>query len=127
MKIRATTSGNMSNLKNWVDSINRSDVTKDLSSIGQNGVKSFSRKTPSDSGKTANSWNFEIDKTGRKGVVFSNSNTTSTGIPVAVLIDHGHGTGTGGYVRPRPFIQDVADDLSKQFNLLIEKRLRSNG
>ena len=72
--------------------------------------------TPVDSGKTADSWYYEITRTSSSvSIVFNNSNIND-GVPIAIILQMGHGTGTGGWVQGRdyinPAIQPVFDKIA---------------
>lgn len=76
-----------------------------LDKYGREGVRVLSENTPRDTGKTAESWEYTIERTADAvRIIWTNSNTTPEGIPIAVLIQYGHATGNGGYVEGRDFI-----------------------
>ena len=83
---------------------------------GRAGVAALSSATPVDTGKTAESWYYKIEKNSETtSIVFCNSNINE-GVPIAIILQYGHGTGTGGYVQGRdyinPAIQPVFDELA---------------
>ena len=69
-----------------------------LNEYGKRGVFALSAYTPVDTGLTASSWYYTIEKS-NKGVsiIWSNSNLNK-GVNIALILQYGHGTGTGGYV-----------------------------
>lgn len=75
-----------------------------LSRYGQMGVDALRSATPIDTGKTADSWHYEIiqDK-GKITIAWSNSNTNKN-VNIAVILQYGHGTNNGGYVVGRDYI-----------------------
>ena len=78
-------------------------------------MAALSSATPIDSGKTANSWNYEItNKNGSVTISFNNSNIQN-GVPIAIILQYGHGTKNGGWVQGRdyinPAIQPVFDEI----------------
>lgn len=76
-----------------------------LDKYGKEGIRALSENTPRDTGKTAESWEYTIERTADAvRIIWTNSNTTPEGIPIAVLIQYGHATGNGGYVEGRDFI-----------------------
>lgn len=86
-----------------------------LDKYGKQGVAALSSATPVESGKTANSWNYEIVReSGSAKIVFTNSNINK-GVPIAIILQYGHGTGTGGWVEGRdyinPAIQPIFDKI----------------
>ena len=75
-----------------------------LSKYGEMGVFALSRATPEDSGETARSWSYEIEKTDSGyRLVWKNSNVNK-GVPIAIILQYGHGTRNGGYVQGRDYI-----------------------
>jgi hypothetical protein len=88
-----------------------------LNKYGAEGVKVLSEKTPIDTGKTASSWGFKVErlKTGLK-LVWTNSNIIDN-TPIAILIQYGHVTRNGGYVQGKdyinPAIKPIFNKLSK--------------
>lgn len=87
-----------------------------LDKYGREGVAALSSATPVDSGETANSWFYEIDRSnGSATIRFCNSHINE-GVPIAIVLQYGHGTGTGGWVEGRdyinPAIQPVFDEIA---------------
>ena len=87
-----------------------------LDRYGAQGVEALKAATPVDSGKTADSWQYEIKRTKNTTELDFNNSNVNDGVNVAVLLQYGHGTGTGGYVPGRdyinPAIQPVMDNIS---------------
>lgn len=90
-----------------------------LDMYGQIGVEALAEATPKDSGKTAQSWYYEIVET-KDGVSIQwlNSNLGDGWCPIAVILQYGHATGTGGWVEGRdyinPAIRPIFDDIANQ-------------
>lgn len=89
-----------------------------IEQYAQKGVEALSLATPKDTGKTANSWRYEIKFGAVKSeIIWLNDNLTVDGEPIAIMLQYGHGTGTGGYVQGRdyinPAIAPVFDDILK--------------
>ena len=89
---------------------------RDLDKYGREGVAVLASATPVDSGLTADSWYYEIErKKGSVSITFYNSNVQN-GIPIAIILQYGHGTGTGGWVQGRdyinPAIQPIFDKMA---------------
>ncbi len=88
----------------------------ELNKYGRMGVDALMAATPVDTGKTAQSWYYEVKHTnGGASIVFRNSNVND-GVPIAIILQLGHGTGTGGYVAGRdyinPAIQPIFDQIA---------------
>ena len=87
-----------------------------LDKYGREGVAALASATPVDSGLTASSWYYEINRqNGLIEISFCNSHINK-GVPIAIILQYGHGTGTGGWVEGRdyinPAIQPIFDKLA---------------
>lgn len=80
------------------------DYLNVLEQYGKEGVAALSAATPKDSGKTAESWDYNIVSNDKQTkLVFTNSNTNN-GVNIAIILQYGHGTRNGGYVVGRDYI-----------------------
>lgn len=78
-----------------------------LDKYGKEGVKALAAATPSNTGKTAASWDYKIvQKEHTTSIVWTNSNIVD-GVPIAVILQYGHATRNGGYVQGTPYINDA--------------------
>ena len=107
--------GDFSKLTSFLERAKESVKIGDLDKYGREGVAALSSATPIDSGKTANSWSYEIiNKNGSVTISFNNSNIQN-GVPIAIILQYGHGTKNGGWVKGRdyinPAIQPVFDEI----------------
>lgn len=89
-----------------------------LQKYGSQGVAALQAATPKDTGLTASSWYYEIERSsGSVSIAFYNSNIQN-GIPIAIILQLGHGTGTGGWVQGRdyinPALQPIFDNIAEQ-------------
>lgn len=90
-----------------------------LRKYGRIGVEALSSATPKNTGKTADSWHYEIVENGKHSVsiVWSNSNLNK-GVNIALILQYGHGTRQGGYVQGidyiNPAVRPVFDDISQK-------------
>lgn len=108
--------GDFSKLTRFLERAKNAVKLGDLDKYGREGVAALSSATPNESGKTANSWYYEItNKNGRATITFYNSNIQN-GVPIAIILQYGHGTGTGGWVEGRdyinPSIQPIFDKIA---------------
>lgn len=109
--------GDFSKTTNFLKKIKNGVDLRLLDEYGRKGVAALSSATPVDTGKTASSWYYKIERTDSEiKLVFCNSNIQN-GIPIAVILQYGHGTGTGGWVEGRdyinPAIQPIFDEIAK--------------
>ncbi len=86
-----------------------------LEKYGKRGVELLSAATPVKTGKTASSWQYEIDNDGKEyHVYFTNSNVIN-GVNIAIILQYGHGTRNGAYIRGidyiNPAMREAFDEL----------------
>lgn len=108
--------GDFSKLTRYFEKVKESAKIGVLDKYGREGVAALSSATPVKTGKTANSWYYEIERqNGSVSLVFKNSNV-NFGVPIAIVLQYGHGTGTGGWVEGRdyinPAIQPIFDEIA---------------
>lgn len=95
-----------------------------LDKYGKKGVEALKAATPKESGKTANSWSYEISHSENSAsITWSNSNT-NRGYNIAILIQYGHGTGTGGYVRGTDYVNPAMKDVFEEIANEVVKEIK---
>lgn len=117
MKISFRQKGDFSKTFRFMDKAKNTSGLIDLHRYGKEGVAALSSATPIETGKTAQSWNYNVTKTkGTISIGFYNSNIQN-GAPIAILIQYGHGLENGGWVQGRdyinPAIQPIFDKIVK--------------
>lgn len=115
--IRFRQKGDFSKLTRYFERVKKAVKLSDLDKYGREGVAALASATPIDSGKTANSWYYEIEnKNGVIKISFLNSNINK-GVPIAIVLQYGHGTRNGGWVEGRdyinPAIQPIFDSITE--------------
>lgn len=110
--------GDFSKTQKFLNTILGRGYLNMLSKYGQMGVDALRSATPMDTGKTANSWYYEIEQSkGKTTIAWSNSNVNQN-VNIAVILQFGHGTGTGGYVAGRDYInpamRPIFDSIAEQ-------------
>lgn len=98
----------------------KNKIINKLKHYGEMGVAALSSNTPYDTGKTAESWDYEIiEEDGRARLIFTNSNVVNGWCSVAIILQYGH-VGRNGvwiegidYINPviRPIFEKCADDI----------------
>jgi hypothetical protein len=114
--IRFEHKGDFSKTNRFLKKAKNAIRISELDKYGQAGVAALSSATPKDSGKTASSWYYEIERqNGSVSIIFNNSNVNN-GVPIAIILQYGHGTGTGGWVEGRdyikPAIRPIFDEIA---------------
>lgn len=104
--------------RNWFDRMTKLDLALIMNQFGKEGVSALAAATPSKSGLTSKSWDYEVTRKGNNWkITWSNSNVNK-GANIAVLIQYGHGTRNGGYVVGRdyinPAIRPVFDKIAQK-------------
>ena len=119
--IRFKHTGSFKHIEKFFARATKEDYLQMLARLGQEGVNALASATPTYTGKTANSWNYEIvTDNGRTSIFWTNSNIND-GVNIAVILQYGHGTGTGGYVQGidyinpaiRPVFEKIAEEAWK--------------
>ena len=96
-----------------------------LQKYGEKGVQALRSATPIESGKTAESWSYEIiEGDGQTSIYWKNSNTNN-GVNIAFILQYGHGTGTGGYVEGIDYINPAIQPIFKEMAEQIWKEVTS--
>lgn len=117
--------GNFNHFERFSNRILRRDYLNVLSDYARRGVEALKAATPSNSGKTANSWDYEIESgDGKTTIWFTNSNENN-GVNVAILLIYGHATRNGSYVEGidfvSPALEPVFQDLSYKMWMEVTK------
>lgn len=95
-----------------------------LEKYGELGVQALRSVTPVDSGMTADSWYYEIERNHKQHVVRFCNRNVKEGFCVAILLRYGHATGNGGwaegteYINPTilPLFDELAEEAWKEVN-----------
>ncbi|MBQ8829691.1 MAG: HK97 gp10 family phage protein [Burkholderiaceae bacterium] len=108
--------GDFSKLTNYLTKVKSTVRLSILDKYGKAGVAALASATPVESGLTAASWYYEIERKNESVTInFLNSNVQN-GVPIAVILQLGHGTGTGGWVEGRdyinPAIRPIFDEIA---------------
>lgn len=118
--VKISQKGDFSKTLNFLKRASKVDdeIMSKLEFYGRKGVAALSSATPVDTGLTASSWYYEIEKTRHSVTLrFNNSNIQSGYCNIAVMLQYGHGTKNGGWVEGRdyinPAIRPIFDEMIK--------------
>ena len=116
--ISMSVTGSTARTQRFLQTMQNTDLTADLSSLGQKGVSALASATPTETGLTANSWGYEVTKKGGATTLTWFNTHTVNGVNIAIILQYGHGTGTGGWVAGRdyinPAIQPIFDEIANE-------------
>lgn len=110
--------GDFSKLTKFLEKTKEAVKLEDLDRFGKAGVSVLASATPVETGLTANSWYYKIERdNGSATISFHNSNIQN-GVPIAIILQYGHGTRNGGWVQGRdyinPAIQPIFDQIANE-------------
>jgi hypothetical protein len=114
--------GNFKHLDNFFERAKEGLYISKLDEYGRKGVEALQAATPVDTGMTANSWYYTIERTRNSvSLSFYNSNVHN-GVPIAIILQTGHATRDGGwvegidYINPsiRPLFEELANNMWKE-------------
>lgn len=123
MAFSLKTKGNLKRTKKLLKRCRKLPFEERLNVYADEGVRALSEATPKDTGKTRESWGYEIEREeGHVSLHWVNSNLSKDWFPVALYLQYGHATGTGGwvegqdYINPalKPIYDAFADDIWKE-------------
>lgn len=102
--IKFIVKGDYKRTKSFLRRMSKDEIFSQLNQYGLEGVNALATFTPVDTGITASSWNFKVEKSGSDYSITWTNSETAGGTPLVIMLQYGHGTGTGGYVQGRDFI-----------------------
>lgn len=116
MSISLVSKGDFSNTERYLRRVKEAVQVKIAEKYGERGVAALASATPVDTGLTATSWYYRVERIGSViSINFLNSHVNK-GVNIALILQLGHGTGTGGWVEGRdyinPAIQPIFDALA---------------
>ena len=93
-----------------------------LNEFGQKGVDALQNATPVRTGKTANSWYYEINESnGVTHLIWYNTNVND-GVNIAVIIDTGHASLDGSWTPGQNYIESAIQPVIDEINKFFRKR-----
>ena len=120
--IKITQKGDFSKTYRFLNRIRKRKTRNKFNEFGQMGVDALRQATPKDTGKTADSWSYEVIVTSKYAeIIWSNSNFNKY-FNIAVGIQYGHATRNGGYVKGidyinpamKPVFDSIANEMWKE-------------
>lgn len=102
------------NTEEFLDYLKTLHIESILNKYGVAGVNALAAATPKESGKTAASWGYEIEKDENGYTIYWTNDNINEGVNIAVILQYGHGTGTGGYVYGTDYINPSMSSIFEQ-------------
>lgn len=114
--ISVTSKGSFNNTERFLKKNQKIDIDHYLDMFGKKGVEALAAATPKDTGLTADSWYYEIDKGKYKTTItWKNRNVIDDWYNVAIGIQYGHGTASGTYVEGIDYINPAMRSIFDEF------------
>lgn len=118
---KLSSKGGFPNFEKFVRNTHGDQKYQRISELARLGADTLASQTPSLSGVTAASWDYEIELSRDGCVIHWTNNNIQQGFSVAIGLQYGHGTGTGGwvsgqdYINPamKPIFDKILDDVWK--------------
>ena len=121
--VKFTSKGDFSKTDTYLKKMLKMDLGTRLSEYAQKGVKALEEATPKDTGLTASSWSYSIERTDNSITISWTNSNFNKGVPIALLIQYGHGTGTGGYVTGVDYINPAMKPIFDEIEEYIMKEV----
>lgn len=103
--------GNLDKTRNFLTRSLKPNFKEILDKYGRIGVRELAAHTPVDTGKTADSWTYEIVNSFNSVSIYWSNSNINDGVPIAVILQYGHGTCTGGYVEGVDYINPTMEPI----------------
>lgn len=114
--------GDFSRLNSYLERLKNVIKIGNLDTYGREGVEALSSATPKDTGETARSWYYKINRDKDMVTLSFHNSHVNDGVNIAIILQYGHGTKNGGYVEGidyinpaiRPIFNKIAEDAWKE-------------
>lgn len=108
------TTGSWDTTQRWLTRLSKGSFFAKLDDIGRLGADRLAAATPVDSGKTRQSWKYQVKKTPRGASVIWYNTNENDGFNIAIMIQYGHGTRHGGWVPGYDYINPAIKPVYKK-------------
>lgn len=124
--ISIKTSGSYNKTRTFLLKNARGDFFGQLDGLAQVGVSALASASPVDSGLSAQSWKYRIEKNAASCTITWYNTDVENGFPVAVMLQYGYATGTGGYVQGRDYINPAMRPIFDKIQAAVWKVVTSS-
>lgn len=104
--IRFNNKGSFKNVELYLKNSIAASQPRNVDEIMQDCIRELKNATPVDTGKTAESWNYTIEKKKNSFTITINNTNIQNGLNVALLLEYGHGTPEGIYISGQEYIEE---------------------
>lgn len=97
----------------YLERLDKDFTEKQVITIAEKSLEKLKENTPSDSGLTASSWEYEIKKDSKGWLINFNNTNIQNGMNIALLIENGHATAGGKWISGRPYLEKTFREIQK--------------
>lgn len=118
--ITVESTGDFKNSEKFLKNIKKKTYLENLlDKCGQEGVEALRSATPYNTGRTASSWDYEIENNSNGVTIHWINTNINQNVNIAIIIQTGHGNIRGGYIQGidyinpamRPIFESIADEV----------------
>lgn len=106
--------GNFEKTSKFLQRAQKREFYSNLDKYGEMGVQALQSATPMDTGETARSWHYKIEKGKDSVTIYWYNTNVNEGANIVLLLYYGHGTHFGDYVRGKKFIKPAMKPVFKE-------------
>lgn len=110
--------GNFTKTTKYLENVSKALQNANFDKYGKKGVEALRAATPKDTGKTSQSWEYDIEKSNEYVSIKWRNTNVQNGVNIAVILQYGHGTKNGGYVKGidyiNPAMRPIFEQLAKE-------------
>lgn len=113
--LKVTVKGNYKGTEKFLKKLQNGTYEDKLDEYGKLGVEALAKYTPKDTGLTASSWSYIIERKKEQATItWTNSNIQGGYANIALLLQYGHATRNHGYVQGRDYINPAMKPVFEQ-------------
>lgn len=114
--------GNFEKTTKFLKRVKSLNIKSVLEKYGKVGVNALKEATPKDTGKTSESWTYNVTVTKTLCRIDWRNTNIVDGVPIALILQYGHATRNGGYVEGvdyinptmKPIFEDILNKVWKE-------------
>jgi len=117
--------GDFKNTERFLKNAADLDIESIMAAHGPEGCRALAAATPTRSGMTARSWNYEVTSSRGACVISWYNTNVNKGFNIAIGLQYGHGTGTGGWVSGADYINPAVGPVFDKIARSIWEEVRN--
>ena len=122
MSITCTIKGDWLGTEKFLKGASTGEYLKVLNKFGAQGQAALAAATPTETGRTANSWSYKVEIGRGESTIYWSNSHVNKGVNIALILQYGHGTRNGGYVQGRDYINPAMQPI---FDKIADEALKA--